>query len=52
MKYNNWTSEVITAIRATGGNNAQRILILGSPEKTSKGLKDITLPSDSYIMVE
>ena len=32
-KYNIWTRNVTKAIRKTGGNNAQRILILGSPEK-------------------
>ena len=38
-KYHNWTSEVISIIRKTGGNNAQRILILASPKKTELGLK-------------
>ena len=32
-KYNLWTRNVTKAIRKTGGNNAQRILILGSPKK-------------------
>ncbi len=36
MKYDDWTSAVIKAIRETvGGKNADRIIILGSPEKTS-----------------
>ncbi len=52
----NWTSTVIEAIRATGGQNAERIIILGSPDKTSLGLEHIrqnVVPSmDSYMMVE
>ena len=32
-KYNLWTRNVTKVIRKTGGNNAQRILILGSPKK-------------------
>ena len=54
-KYTNWTIEAIRAIRATGGNNARRILIITSPLKTSNGLSRID-PSiyrdDSYLMVE
>ena len=38
-KYHRWTSEVISVIRGTGGNNAQRILILASPKKTELGLR-------------
>ena len=55
MKYNNWTSEVISAICATGENNAERIIILGAPEKTTKGLNNIDLPDPkdrSFLMVE
>ncbi len=55
MKYNNWTSEVISAICATGENNAERIIILGAPEKTTKGLNKIALPGPedrSFLMVE
>ena len=54
-KYNEWTSEVIRTIRATGGNNAERILILASPGKTSRGLLDIDesiYKNDDYLMVE
>ena len=40
-KYNIWTRNVTKAIRKTGGNNAQRILILGSPGKTAKDLSKI-----------
>ena len=40
-KYNRWTSDVVAAIRATGGKNAKRILILGSPGKTGKDLDKI-----------
>lgn len=54
-KYDQWSSEVVSAIRATGGKNADRIIILGSPEKTSVGLEYI-FPNktyvDSYTMVE
>ena len=38
-KYNIWTSQVISIIRETGGNNAQRVLILASPKKTEVGLR-------------
>ena len=54
-KYNNWTASVVTAIRATGGNNAKRILHLGAPKKTADGLDLIDsniYKNDSYIMVE
>ena len=40
-KYNNLTQEVMWTIRATGRKNAQRILILGSPDKKSNGLINI-----------
>ena len=52
-KYHRWTSEVISIIRGIGGNNAQRILILASPKKTTDGLDFIdTSYMDSYIMVD
>ena len=54
-KYNSWTYDVVQAIRATGGNNANRILILGSPEKNSDGLSYIDeriYIDDDYMMVE
>ena len=54
-KYNNWTADVVAAIRATGGNNGQRILILGSPGKTAKDLENINSTiyrNDSYMMAE
>ncbi len=54
-KYHDWTAAVIKAIRDTLGNNAQRILILGSPEKTSLGLQYIDPKAayiDDYMMVE
>ena len=55
-KYHSWTSDVIKTIRETGGKNAQRILILASPEKTSEGLEYInpdTPPyNDPHLMVE
>lgn len=54
-KYNKWTADVVKAIRGTGGNNGQRILILGSPGKTAKDLKNIKstiYSNDSYMMAE
>ena len=54
-KYTNWTIEAIRAIRATGGKNARRILIITSPLKTSNGLSHIhqsIYSHDSYLMVE
>ena len=54
-KYNRWTSEVVAAIRETGGNNSKRILILGSPGKTAKDLDKINqtiYQNDPYMMVE
>lgn len=54
-KYNKWTSRVVKAIRGTGGNNDKRILILTSPKKTAKGLKDIDhtiYQNDNYMMAE
>ena len=54
-KYNQWTSDVVKAIRATGGKNRERILILGSPGKTAKDLHSISesiYKNDSYMMAE
>ncbi|XP_028401106.1 uncharacterized protein LOC114524176 [Dendronephthya gigantea] len=54
-KYNNWTRDVIAAIRKTGGKNTERILILGSPGKTAKDLHIIDkniFNNDDYLMVE
>ena len=54
-KYNEWTSEVVRVIRATGGNNANRILILSSPKKVVRGLDYIDktiFMNDHYMMVE
>ena len=54
-KYNQWTSQVVTAIRATGRKNEQRILILTSPKKRYTGLGDIDQTiyrNDVYMMVE
>ncbi len=50
IKYNDWTSAVIKAIRETvGGKNADRIIILGSPEKTSLDNKDGSIPEPDVI---
>ena len=54
-KYNIWTFEVIKAIRATRGNNTERILIVGSPGKTAKDLPKIDkgiYESDQYMLAE
>ncbi|XP_075252057.1 cellulase/esterase CelE-like [Convolutriloba macropyga] len=54
-KYNNWTASVVNIIRHSGGNNAKRIIILGSPKKTGKGLKDIDpsiYSTDDYMLAE
>ena len=54
-KYNQWTSEVVTAIRNTSGNNGKRILILSSPKMTADGLKFINksiYENDNYMMAE
>ena len=40
-KYNKWTSEVVRAIRGTGGKNVHPPLIVGSPGKTAKDLPKI-----------
>jgi hypothetical protein len=39
--YNDWTKRAIAAIRSTGGNNAQRVIILGAPKKEAKSLPQI-----------
>lgn len=54
-RYNNWTSEVVKAIRKTGGRNAERILILGSPAKTAQDLRLINpdiYRNDPYMLAE
>ena len=56
-KYNQWTREVISVIRATGERNMKRILIITSPKKTSNGLSEDYIDEDiyiddSYIMIE
>ena len=55
-KYTNWTTDVVSAIRATGGNDAMRIIILKSPLETSIGLTHINYSTiyanDNYMMVE
>lgn len=54
-KYNQWTSDVVTAIRNTGGKNGKRILILSSPNMTAEGLKFIDksiYENDDYMMAE
>lgn len=54
-KYNRWTSDVVAAIRGTGGKNARRILILGSPGKTGKDLHKIDeniYKDDGYMLAE
>ena len=54
-KYNQWTKDVVTAIRNTGGNNAERIIILTAPQKTTDDLDDIDpeiYANDSYMMYE
>lgn len=54
-KYNEWTKNVTKEIRALGGKNAKRILILASPVKTAKGLDKIDpeiYERDPYMMAE
>ena len=54
-KYNQWTSDVVNAIRNTSGKNDKRILILASPNKTADGLTSIKksiYKNDDYMMVE
>lgn len=54
-KYNRWTSDVVKAIRGTGGNNKRRILILGSPGKTGKDLHKIDeeiYTNDPFMLAE
>ncbi|CAG2239563.1 unnamed protein product [Mytilus edulis] len=55
VKYNDWTSAVVKKIRESGGKNDKRIVILGSPKKTAKGLKEIDYniyKNDHYMMAE
>lgn len=54
-KYSNWTKHAVAAIRGAGGNNQNRILILGSPRKTGDALVDIPsqlYEDDDYMMAE
>ena len=54
-KYNDWTNAVVRTIRNAGGKNAERILILGAPEKTSENLDNINsriYENDPYMLVE
>jgi len=54
-KYNEWTREVVDKIRNSGGKNNERIIILGSPKKTGKGLDEIAediYENDEYMMAE
>lgn len=53
--YNDWTRRAIAAIRASGGNNAKRVLILGAPRKDADTLQDIAadITADpTYLMAE
>ena len=54
-KYNEWTAAVVRIIRAAGGKNAQRILILGAPQINSRSLNMIDrsiYENDPYMLVE
>jgi hypothetical protein len=54
-KYNRWTSDVVAAIRAAGGKNKKRIIILGSPGKTGEYLDKIDpsiYQNDTFMMAE
>ena len=54
-KYTQWTLDVIDAIRNTGGNNQNRIIILTAPGKESRSLPDINstiYTGDDYMMAE
>ena len=54
-KYNEWTRAVVNTIRSAGGKNAERILILGAPQKTSVNLTQIDpsiYQNDPYMLVE
>ena len=54
-KYNEWTDAVVRTIRTAGGKNAERILILGAPQKTSVNLTNIDssiYENDPYMLVE
>lgn len=53
--YNNWTADVIQVIRATGGKNLNRTIIMASPKKTGKFLRKIDssiYENDSNLMAE
>ena len=54
-KYNEWTAAVVGIIRAAGGKNAQRIIILGAPQINSRSLDMIDrsiYENDPYMLVE
>jgi hypothetical protein len=54
-KYNEWTAAVVHTIRTAGGKNAERILILGAPQKTSINLDMIDssiYENDPYMLIE
>ena len=54
-KYNEWTDAVVRTIRTAGGKNAERIIILGAPQKTSIDLDTIDrriYENDPYMLVE
>ena len=54
-KYTQWTLDVVDAIRNTGGNNQNRIIILTAPGKESGSLPDINstiYAEDDYMMAE
>jgi len=42
-KYNDWTKAVVSAIRQSGGNNANRVIILASPKKDATGIQMIVM---------
>eukprot|EP00960_Hanusia_phi_P026843 746501-Hanusia_phi.AAC.7 len=54
-KYNDWTRRAILAIRSSGGNNADRIIILGAPAKDADSLTSIDpaiTTGQLYLMAE
>ena len=54
-RYNQWSKRAIQAIRESGGNNANRIIILAAPQKTTDNLDNIkpeVYENDNYMMFE
>ncbi|EKX54097.1 hypothetical protein GUITHDRAFT_100344 [Guillardia theta CCMP2712] len=54
-KYNDWTRRAISAIRSTGGNNGNRVIILGAPAKDADSLSRIDASittGQQYLMAE